>query len=281
MGSNSAAPDFLERLQSQTIRQGESVVFTTILSGSPQPVVRWFREGMEIQSAGDFIISSEANKHTLKIANPYPEDTGVFTVTATNASGKATSTAHLAVDAASSDEEFAIHKQSTKKVMSKTIKESAVSSTVIQSSSKSSSRSSERKLPPGINPTDAMNQFASVFKSAEAGLKKTKKVRKVKVTSSAETEYDTVAETETETEFAAYTETEAEMSSMEQMSTMRTKTSPQVPRKPTAVEMIKKPQIEIQSPLSKRQEIRGFRSVKPTTGKVHQVSASKQVLICS
>ena len=127
----------------------------------------------------------------------------------------------------------------------------------------------------GFNPTAAMNQFASVFKSAEAGLKKTKKVKKVKETSSAETEYDTV--TETENEMAAYTE--SEMSSMEsnQVQTMRVKSSPQVPRKPTAVQMIKKPQIEITSPLSKRHEIKGFRSVKHTTGKVHQVSNSKRV----
>ena len=173
MGTN-AAPDFLERLQSQTIRQGNAVSFAITVSGSPLPVVRWFREGMEIQSAGDFIISAEGNRHTLSIGNPYPEDTGVFTVTATNASGKATSTAHLAVEAASSDEEFAIHQTSTKKVMSKTIKEeSSVSQTVMKSSK------SAKKLPPGINPTDAMNQFASVFKSAEAGLKKTKKVKKV------------------------------------------------------------------------------------------------------
>ena len=141
--------------------------------------------------------------------------------------------------------------------------------------SKTSSTKSAKKLPPGINPTAAMNQFASVFKSAEIGLKKTKKVKKAKVTSSAETEYETVAETETEAEFTAFTETETEMSSLEQIG--RTKSSPQVPRKPTAVEMIKKPQIEIKSPLQQRQEIRGFRSVKPTTGKVHQVQSTKQV----
>ena len=267
-----APPDFLERLQSQNIRQSEPVVFTARVVGSPEPVVRWFREGMEIQSAGDFIIAADGNVHTLTISSPYPEDTGVFTVTATNASGKATSTAHLSVDAASSDEEFAVHK-ATKKVVQKTVvQSSATSSTVVKTKT-------TKKLPPGINPTDAMNQFASVFRSAEAGLKKTKKVKKVKASSSAETEYETVAETEAETDFQAFTETEAEMSSLEQMASMsRSKTSPQVPRKPTAVEMIKKPQIEIQSPLAKRQEIRGFRSVQPATGKVHQISASKKVI---
>ena len=87
MGSNSP-PDFLERLNSQNARQGETVSFTVVTKGSPVPVVRWFREGMEIQSGGDFLISADGNTHTLQISNPYPEDTGVFTVTATNPSGK-------------------------------------------------------------------------------------------------------------------------------------------------------------------------------------------------
>merc|ERR1712130_705514 len=49
MGTN-AAPDFLERLQSQTVRQGNAGSFAITVSGSPLPVVRWFREGLVIQS---------------------------------------------------------------------------------------------------------------------------------------------------------------------------------------------------------------------------------------
>ena len=109
------------------------------------------------------------------------------------------------------------------KVTQKSVK--SESSTSVMTTKTSSSKSA-KKLPPGINPTAAMNQFATVFKSAEIGLKKTKKVKKAKVSSSAETEYETVAETETEAEFTAFTETEAEMSSLEQIS--RTKSSPQV-----------------------------------------------------
>jgi hypothetical protein len=60
--SGSAPPDFAERLQKQTIRQGEAVLFKVVVSGSPAPVVRWFREGMEIESAGDFIITVWENK---------------------------------------------------------------------------------------------------------------------------------------------------------------------------------------------------------------------------
>ena len=55
-------------------------------------------KGMEIVSEGDFNISVEGQRHTLTITNPYPEDTGVFMITASNNHGKATSTAHVSVE---------------------------------------------------------------------------------------------------------------------------------------------------------------------------------------
>ena len=76
-----------------------------------------------IQNGGDFSISSSGNRHTLSITSPYPEDSGVFTVTASNASGKATSTASLFVEAASSDEEYAVHKSTTQSVQKTTVME--------------------------------------------------------------------------------------------------------------------------------------------------------------
>lgn len=223
-----------------------------------------------IQNGGDFSISSSGNRHTLSITSPYPEDSGVFTVTASNASGKATSTASLFVEAASSDEEYAVHQSTTQSVQKTTVMES---STSIKAVKKSVSSSASSKKIAGFQPSAQQNMFAKVFMSAETGLKKVKKVKKTKVESSAETEYETVAESCTEAE--CFTETEA--SSCEQISSSLTKISPQVPRKPSALDLIKKPQIEISSPLSKKREIQGFRSVKSTSGKVHQISATKQV----
>ena len=189
-------------------------------------------------------------------------------VTASNPLGKATSTAHVTIEAASSDEEFAMKTvTSTKKTVSSS--SSSVKTSVKKVTKTSSSVSN---LPPGLNPTDAQKQFASVFASV-GGTKKKKKVKKPKVDSAAETEYETALETEaTETE-VAFTETEAEMSSMEQM----TRQSPAVPQKPSPADLIKKPQIEIGSPLSKKREIAGYRSVQAVTGKIHQVSQSKRV----
>ena len=47
---------------------------------------------MEIESSKDFQIAVEGQQHTLTINDPYPEDTGVFLISASNNFGKATST---------------------------------------------------------------------------------------------------------------------------------------------------------------------------------------------
>lgn len=192
-------------------------------------------------------------------------------VSASNQLGKATSTAHVTIEAASSDEEFAMKTvTSTKKTV--TASSSVQSSTTSMKKTTKTSVQSASNLPPGLNPTDAQKQFASVFASV-GGTKKKKKVKKVKVESSAETEYETAVETEATATDVCYTETEAEMSSMEQM----TRQSPAVPQKPSPADLIKKPQIDITSPLTKKREIAGFRSVQAVTGKVHNVSQSKRV----
>ena len=49
-------------------------------------------KGMEIESSKDFQIAVEGQQHTLTINDPYPEDTGVFLISASNNFGKATST---------------------------------------------------------------------------------------------------------------------------------------------------------------------------------------------
>ena len=195
-------------------------------------------------------------------------------VTASNQLGKATSTAHVTIEAASSDEEFAMKTvTSTKKTVQSSSADS--SKTTVKKVTKTTV-SSASNLPPGLNPTDAQKQFASVFASV-GGTKKKKKVKKAKQDPAAETEYETALETEATATDVCFTETEAEMSSMEQVTA--TRQSPAVPRKPSAADMIKKPQIEIASPLSKKREIAGFRSVQAVTGKVHNVSQSKRVSV--
>lgn len=67
------------------------------VTGIPTPVVKFYREGAEIQSSTDFRILQEGDLYSLLIAEAFPEDSGTYSVTATNSSGRATSTAELLV----------------------------------------------------------------------------------------------------------------------------------------------------------------------------------------
>uniref|UniRef100_A0A8B9LRJ7 Ig-like domain-containing protein n=1 Tax=Astyanax mexicanus TaxID=7994 RepID=A0A8B9LRJ7_ASTMX len=65
------------------------------VTGIPTPVVKFYREGAEIQSSADFQILQEGDLYSLLIAEAFPEDSGTYSVNATNSSGRATSTARF------------------------------------------------------------------------------------------------------------------------------------------------------------------------------------------
>lgn len=67
------------------------------MSGIPTPVVKFYREGAEIHSSPDFQILQDGDLYSLIIAEAYPEDSGTYSVNATNNVGRATSTAELTV----------------------------------------------------------------------------------------------------------------------------------------------------------------------------------------
>uniref|UniRef100_A0A6I8P183 Ig-like domain-containing protein n=1 Tax=Ornithorhynchus anatinus TaxID=9258 RepID=A0A6I8P183_ORNAN len=95
--AETAPPNFLQRLQSMTVRQGSQVRLDVRVTGIPTPVVKFYWDGAEIQSSPDFQISQEGDLYSLLIAEAYPEDSGTYSVNATNSVGRATSTAELLV----------------------------------------------------------------------------------------------------------------------------------------------------------------------------------------
>ncbi|XP_040827738.1 titin isoform X6 [Ochotona curzoniae] len=95
--AETAPPNFIQRLQSMTVRQGSQVRLQVKVTGIPTPVVKFYRDGAEIQSSLDFQISQEGDLYSLLIAEAYPEDSGTYSVNATNSVGRATSTAELLV----------------------------------------------------------------------------------------------------------------------------------------------------------------------------------------
>ncbi|XP_060033624.1 titin isoform X1 [Erinaceus europaeus] len=95
--AETAPPNFVQRLQSMTVRQGSQVRLQVRVTGIPTPVVKFYRDGAEIQSSLDFQISQEGDLYSLLISEAYPEDSGTYSVNATNSVGRATSTAELLV----------------------------------------------------------------------------------------------------------------------------------------------------------------------------------------
>uniref|UniRef100_A0A671SAB4 Ig-like domain-containing protein n=2 Tax=Sinocyclocheilus anshuiensis TaxID=1608454 RepID=A0A671SAB4_9TELE len=95
--AETAPPNFIQRLQSMTVRQGSQVRLDVRVTGIPAPVVKFYREGAEIQSSADFQIVQDGDLYSLLIAEAFPEDSGTYSVSASNSSGRATSTAELLV----------------------------------------------------------------------------------------------------------------------------------------------------------------------------------------
>ncbi|XP_017672035.1 PREDICTED: palladin isoform X4 [Lepidothrix coronata] len=100
-----SAPIFTKELQNSTATEGRVVVLECRVRGLPPIHVKWFRQGVEIQDSPDFRILQKKPRSatepeeicTLVIAETFPEDSGIFTCTATNEHGSATSSAQLVV----------------------------------------------------------------------------------------------------------------------------------------------------------------------------------------
>uniref|UniRef100_A0A8C6JYA2 Palladin n=1 Tax=Melopsittacus undulatus TaxID=13146 RepID=A0A8C6JYA2_MELUD len=106
-----SAPIFTKELQNSTASEGQVVVLECRVRGLPPINVKWFRQGIEVQDSPDFRILQKKPRSatepeeicTLVIAETFPEDSGLFTCTATNEHGSVTSSAQLTVCSANSE----------------------------------------------------------------------------------------------------------------------------------------------------------------------------------
>lgn len=79
-------------------KEGERVVLECWVDARPEPIVKWYREGIEIQNTPDYTITFQEGVCTLIILEVFPEDAGKFTCVATNAEGRSVSEAFLQVE---------------------------------------------------------------------------------------------------------------------------------------------------------------------------------------
>uniref|UniRef100_A0A7N6BT95 Myopalladin n=1 Tax=Anabas testudineus TaxID=64144 RepID=A0A7N6BT95_ANATE len=105
-----AAPVFTKSLQDILATEGQLVVLECRVKGVPSPHVDWHREGKIVEDSPEFRILQKKPRSpaeaeeicTLVIAEVFPEDSGMFTCTASNNYGTVSSSADLKVKGNSS-----------------------------------------------------------------------------------------------------------------------------------------------------------------------------------
>ncbi|CAH1789054.1 unnamed protein product, partial [Owenia fusiformis] len=70
-----------------TVKEGETITITCKISGIPPPEVCWFKHGELLKSADRVSVTHKEDTYTITIINARGEDTGEYTLTATNPDG--------------------------------------------------------------------------------------------------------------------------------------------------------------------------------------------------
>ena len=92
------APEFVLSVADIATKEGESVTLTCKVKGEPTPEITWFHADEPIKSDDVYRVTpGEEGESTLEIPEVFPEDSGVYTVKATNEAGSIESTAILTV----------------------------------------------------------------------------------------------------------------------------------------------------------------------------------------
>ncbi|CAG9824336.1 unnamed protein product [Phaedon cochleariae] len=92
-------PVFGRRLQAQVIKKGDRVIMEVEVTGTPEPTVTWFRDGVPVEDSlkDGYKVKTMGQCHTLVIEKAELNLTGRFMVRAVNSGGEAQSIADIAV----------------------------------------------------------------------------------------------------------------------------------------------------------------------------------------
>jgi titin len=78
--------------------EGQSARFEIEVSGSPEPIVEWYKDGNLVRDSPDTRIKSSFGVHTLIIPEVFPEDTGIYKAIVKNPSGSMESKCELIIE---------------------------------------------------------------------------------------------------------------------------------------------------------------------------------------
>lgn len=88
-------PEILEPLKPYVIREGETVVLTTQIVGTPKPNITWLKDGKPLK---ELIPKKDDDVNTLTLIQPTLSDSGEYSCIATNDLGTAETKATLTVE---------------------------------------------------------------------------------------------------------------------------------------------------------------------------------------
>uniref|UniRef100_A0A3B4TJB5 Ig-like domain-containing protein n=1 Tax=Seriola dumerili TaxID=41447 RepID=A0A3B4TJB5_SERDU len=95
-------PQIVRPMQPQTAMSGRSVRFSVQACGLPQPQVTWYKDSQALSTSYKCKFLHDGDEHTLLLLEVFPEDATVYSCTAKNDYGEATSSAPLNVEGMSS-----------------------------------------------------------------------------------------------------------------------------------------------------------------------------------
>jgi len=90
-----APPKFLRLISDYSTFVGASACFQCLVTGSPHPSVRWYKDGMLLEGDRYYMQEEECGSHSLTIDNLMQSDSGLYKCIATNRAGTAETSALL------------------------------------------------------------------------------------------------------------------------------------------------------------------------------------------
>ncbi|XP_064291549.1 uncharacterized protein LOC135309328 [Passer domesticus] len=91
-------PRFAVPVTDTEVREGLDAVFECVVTGTPVPVVQWFRgDTCATPGTGKYVVSQKEGLHSLKIKSAGPSDSGLYRCQAVNRLGEATCKGSLVV----------------------------------------------------------------------------------------------------------------------------------------------------------------------------------------
>lgn len=87
-------PEILEPLKNTVVKEGETITFTTQVTGNPTPKVQWFKNSEEVTENKNV----DKDIHSITIVTAKEKDSGDYTIKASNSAGTAFSGCTLTVE---------------------------------------------------------------------------------------------------------------------------------------------------------------------------------------